>query len=57
MNSERIDILTLTDTNLTSIEDSFNTHPKFRENIQIIWASKDKEKTKGSGVACIINQK
>ncbi len=54
---QKIDVCTLTDTNLMEREGFFTIPSRYKDTYRIFWASRDLEKMKGSGVACIVNQK
>src|SRR5437016_2941962 len=51
---EQINILTITDTNLSTRDGPFTIHPKFADSYKIFWNDKDKDKLKRLGLACII---
>ncbi len=55
--TEHVDIFTLSDTNLSTYEGLFAMHQKFKNSHKIFWAGKDEAKIKGSGVAVIVNNK
>ncbi len=57
MKLEKIDIMTLTDTNISSRDGQWTPLVDHARDFSIIWSDKDPDKIKGSGLACIINHK
>src|SRR6266542_1121638 len=57
MKLEKIDIMTLTDTNLSSRDGRWAPLVDHARDFSIIWSDKAPDKIKGSGLACIINHK
>src|SRR6266498_2905933 len=55
--TEHVDIFTLSDTNLSTYEGLFAKHQKFKNSHKILWAGKEETKIKGSGIAVIVNHK
>ena len=57
MKLEKIDIMTLTDTNISARDGQWTPLVDHARDFSIIWSDKAPNKIKGSGLACIINHK
>src|SRR6266496_2997106 len=53
----QVDIMTITNINLTESEGKFAIHQYYANHFAIQWASKDSNKMKGLGLARIISKK